>query len=259
MKKIVQNKFIAACLAIAVFAACNKDVEYLAAPLTVSEEMSYVKVIHVAPNFTTLTTLADKVNVLYTTANGMYEKINGTTLAYDNMFPTATNTYVAINSGLIPVRFSIGGVVLADSINFYKTSLTLRPGKKYSYFMTDNVTSSAMFFEDDVPVLTQDQLGIRFVHAILNDTAGKTVDLYSVKNAANLYENVSPTMATGFAQKPFFTNDTLIVRRSGSNFELARINGLTTVRGRSYTVVYRGNGGVTTSTAKPRGLVTYGH
>jgi hypothetical protein len=259
MKKIVQYKFLAAFALVALLAACNKNVEYLAEPVKVNEDMAYLKVIHVAPNFTTLTTLTDKVSVFYTAKNGMYTKINGTTLAYDNMFPTTTTAYAAIISGLVPVRFSIGGVVLADSINFYKTSLTLRPGKKYSYFITDNVTSSAMFFEDDVPVLGQDQIGLRFVHTILNDTAGKTVDLYSVKNAANIYENVGATAATGFEKKPQYSNDTLIVRRAGTNFELARINGLTTIPGRSYSLVYRGNGKVTTSTAKPRGLVVYGH
>lgn len=259
MKKIVQYKFLAAFAIVALLAACNKDVEYLAEPVMVKEGMSYLKVIHVAPNFTTLTTLADKISVFYTAENGMYTKINGTTLAYDNMFPTNVNAYVAINAGLIPIRFSLGGVVLADSINFYKTSLTLLQGKKYSYFITDNVTSSAMFFEDDVPVLGQDQLGFRFVHTILNDTAGKNVDVYSVKNAANIYENVGATMATGFEKKPYYTNDTIIVRRAGTSFELARINGLATVPGRSYSLVYRGNGKVTTSTAKPRGLVVYGH
>ena len=259
MKKIAQYKFLAAFALVALLAACNKDVEFVAEPVMVKEDMAYLKVIHVAPNFTTLTTLADKVSVFYTAENGMYTKINGTTLAYDNMFPTVTTAYVAINSGLIPIRFSIGGVVLADSINFYKTSLTILPGKKYSYFMTDNVTSSAMFFEDDVPVLGQDQISFRFVHTILNDTAGKNVDLYSVKNAGNIYENVGATAATGFEKKPYYTNDTLIVRRAGTSFELARINGLATVPGRSYSLVYRGNGKVTTSTAKPRGLVVYGH
>ncbi len=259
MKKIVQYKLLAAFAIVAIFAACNKDVEYIAEPVSVSEDMAYIKVLHVAPNFTALTTLSDKVSVFYTAANGGYTKINGTTLAYDNMFPTANNTYSAIRSGLVPIRFSLGGVVLADSINFLSTSLTLRANKKYSYFMTDNVTSSAMFFEDDVPVLGQDQISFRFVHAILNDTAGKNVDLYSVKNAGNIYENVGATAATGFEKKPYYTNDTLIVRRSGTNFELARINGLSTVPGRSYSLVYRGNGKVTTSTAKPRGLVVYGH
>ena len=110
-----------------------------------------------------------------------------------------------------------------------------------------------------MPVLGQYQIGLRFVHAILNDTAGKTVDLYSVKNAANIYENVGATAATGFEKKPQYSNDTLIVRRAGTNFELARINGLSTLPGRSYSLVYRGNGKVTTSTAKPRGLVVYGH
>ena len=40
---------------------------------------------------------------------------------------------------------------------------------------------------------------------------------------------------------------------------LATFNGVTFTPGRNYTLVYKGNGAVTTSTAKPRSLFIYGH
>ena len=42
MKKIVQYKFLAAFALVALLAACNKNVEYLAEPVKVKEDMAYI-------------------------------------------------------------------------------------------------------------------------------------------------------------------------------------------------------------------------
>lgn len=259
MRKILQHKFLTAAVLLVFLSACSKKVEYIAEPNS-ADGKAYIKLLHVAPNFTTLTGLTDKVSVFYTAPTGMYTKITGTTLAYDSYFPTTTNTYVALDPGTHTLRFSIGGVVLADSINFYNTQVQLEAGKKYSYFLTDNIKSNAMFLADNVPAVDTNSIALRFVHAILNDTAGKAVDVYSKRNNAVIFSSRNAATSSDFATFAYTSvSDTLVVRRAGTSFALATLNGFSSTKGRSYSIVYKGNGAVTTTTAKPRSLAVYGH
>jgi hypothetical protein len=117
-----------------------------------------------------------------------------------------------------------------------------------------------MFLQDDLLALGTTQIGMRFVHAIWNDTAAKNVDIFSVRNNATIFSGRSAGSASTFTPLNYFTtSDTLIVRRAGTTFALATLNSATFTPGRNYTLVYKGNGAVTTSTARPRSLFIYGH
>ncbi len=257
MKKIFQNNFLTAVAVLFLFAACNKDVTYLANPVS-SDNNAFVKIVHASPNFATVWGYADNINV-YNAQSTTVAKINGTTLAYDKYFPTTTNPYFAIAAGRQDFKFCIGGVFLADSINFYNASADLTAGGHYTYVVTDNLkTSGGILLSDAIPALDTKTYGLRFVHAITNDTAGKTIDIFSTRNNAVIFTGQAAVSSTDFLTLNYTTtSDTLIVRRAGTTFELARVNGFVPTPGRSYTMLYRGNGAVTLSTGKPRGVIMY--
>jgi hypothetical protein len=260
MKQILKYKLLAALTVVVLLAACNKDTTYLANPV-VNNNNAFVKIVHAAPNFSTAWGgIADAVNVFYTADNGMFTKINGTTLAYDKYYPTTTNPYFQIAPATQSLRFSVGGVLLADSINFYSTKVRVEAGNHYTYIITDSLKNGGMFLFDVMPTLDTKTYGLRLVHAITNDTAGKTIDVFSSRVQANIFSASAATTASGFISLPTSTlNDTLIIRRAGTTFELARVNGFGGVAGRSYTMIYRGNGAVAPSvtTGKPRGAIIY--
>ena len=110
---------------------------------------------------------------------------------------------------------------------------------------------------------TKPELGfynIRFVHTVLNDTLGKTIDIYSTRNAKNIFTAVKPSSVTSYSKYPFnsLLSDTLYVRRSGTLINLATLNGQIFADQRTYTLYYRGNGSLTTG-IKARSLATYIH
>ena len=88
------------------------------------------------------------------------------------------------------------------------------------------------------------------IHAVLNDTLGKNVDVYSTRLNANIFSNIAPGTTTAFVSEPYnFVSDTIIVKRAGINFELARISTVATPiqRQRAYTLIYKGNAANTTA------------
>jgi hypothetical protein len=93
---------------------------------------------------------------------------------------------------------------------------------------------------------------------ILNDTAGKKVDVYSFRQAANIFSGFSPGAVTDYLPftTGFFTLDTISIRRTGTGFELARINGITYGKNRLYTILFKGNPGSTSGT-KGRSALIY--
>ena len=85
-----------------------------------------------------------------------------------------------------------------------------------------------MFLQDDLLSLGSTQIGMRFVHAIWNDTAAKNVDIFSVRNNATIFSGRSAGSASTFTPLNYFTtSDTLIVRRAGTTFALATLNSAT--------------------------------
>jgi hypothetical protein len=128
--------------------------------------------------------------------------------------------------------------------------------------MTDSVLtateSKQIFLQDNFVLSDTTHFTIRLAHTILNDTIGKNIDVYSMRLGANMFSNVSPGTVTPFVSEPYnFISDTLIVRRAGSPFELARLSTVAVpiARQRAYTLVYKGTP-VSTGT-KPRSLVFF--
>jgi hypothetical protein len=251
---------LATCVAMS---GCKKD-PGTKAPLLENQNDAYVRVIHVAPSFRQIFSNRDTFNVYAGSA-----RINSPFLTYNSFFPGSTvDNYVALPAGNQLFRFSVPGVVNYDSVTLYSFTKNLLPGQRYSLIITDSIKNTneaaQMWLRDDYTVPVPGQFGIRFVNAVINDTAGKTVDLYSVKLKGNMFTNVKGFSATGFHYYNTTLNaDTLIVRRSGvTTWELARLPLIGTnapipySSQHVYTYIYRGDTKLTTGT-KGRGLTSY--
>jgi len=264
MKKSLQHIIFGALVLVVGLAACNKDTTYVADPVTLSSS-AYIKFLHVSPSLATITGQADNVTLLnLDLKSNTYSKLTGTPLTYERYFPTTTNVYAAVTAGLKTIKFSLAAISQKDSVELFLKKVQADAGKYYSFIITDSIKSAslskAMFLQDDILTLGSSQIGMRFVHAIWNDTAAKNVDIFSIRNNATIFSGRSAGSASSFAPLNYFTtNDTLIVRRAGTTFALASLNGVGFTPGRNYTLVYKGNGAVTTATAKPRSLFVYGH
>lgn len=264
MKKSLQYIFFGALVLVVGLPACNKDTTYIADPVS-SSSNAYIKFLHVSPSLATITGQADNITILnFNKVSNTFNKLTGTPLAYEKYFPTTTNAYASVPAGQQTIKFSLAAVSQIDSAELFLKMVKTESGKYYSFIITDSIKSTTisktMFLQDDLLSLASAQIGMRFVHAIWNDTADKNVDLFSVRNNATIFSSRSAGSASTFTPLNYFsTSDTLIVRRAGTSFALASLNGVSFTPGRNYTLVYKGNGTVTTSTAKPRSLLIYGH
>jgi hypothetical protein len=219
---------------------------------------AFIKIIHFAPAFRLATNNSDSVNFFL---NG--RKVNGSFLTFGSMFPSTTNLYAAVPAGATSIKISTNGLLVSDSIAVTTLNKFLVPGRYYSLIITDSILNAydnkQIFTMDNFVLSDTNTFTMRFVHAILNDTAGKNVDIYSTRRAGNIFANVSPGTVTEFTQQPYnFVTDTLIVRRAGGSFELARLTTAANplARQRAYTLVYKGTPGTTTA-PKGRALITY--
>jgi hypothetical protein len=242
--------------------SCNKKTDILGTYVS-SKGLAYVKIIHAAPTFRQVTnTWRDSFNVY---ANGI--KVNATFLTYNSAFPSS-NPYYAVPAGPQSIRIALQGSALnPDSVTLASFNKTLEANSYYSFIVTDSLlkgNEAKQIFIKDVFALTDTgHFTLRFVHALLNDTLNKNVDIFSVLYNKNIFSDIAPGTVTGFINLPFTTaSETLIVRRPGSTFELARLSPASFGRAKAYTIVYRGLPGTAfNSTTAPRGrnLIQYSH
>lgn len=255
MLPTIKKYLLFATIGMVAMTGCDKEIVEEAPTQLMTGENSYIKVVHLSPNFTTVTGQPEALNFIVSGA-----KVNSAPVAYNAMFPLQTTGYLGITSGLHWFKVSRPGVNTNDSITIHTFQKLMEPGQRYSYIITDSVKSNnekaAMLLEDNFNVPVPGNYGVRFVHAVHSDTAGKTVDVYSFRRKANIFTNIKIGTATGFVEFGPAGTDTLSVRRSGTTNELTRFNGIPFSSTRVYTVVYRGLTTATTGT-KARGLMYY--
>lgn len=261
MKKITFYHSVIAAIIFTVF-ACTKDNTMQAGFQTNDGTGAYLRVIHVAPSFRAVFNQADSFNVF---VNG--SKVNGSFLTYASMFPASTsnNAYFTVPSGSATVKFSVAGTVNPDSIAIVSFPATLSAATWYTMLVTD---SSRILLDDSYTKPAAGVATLRFINTVMNDTAGKAVDIYSKGLGTNLFSNVKPGgQPTAFINTPAINpipanvvglTDTLIVRRAGTTFALAQLNGTSFLFQRAYTLYYRGSGSLTSGT-KARTLSSYVH
>ncbi len=259
MKKIT---LYISCLALGVvtlFTACEKDTAKIAG-FTTTEGNAFLRVAHAAPSFRSIFNAPDSFNVY---VNG--SKVNAPFITYASVFPTTSNTYFAVAPGLQQIKISVHGFnsIQPDSTLITNFTKVFQAGQYYTLLITDSIKSvkdsAQMFLPDAYSKPSPGNYGLRFVHAVLNDTAGKNIDVFSTRRNANIYNNIKPGTITSFSSLAYNTqlNDTLYVRRAGTLFNLS-----SAVFGagnqRVYTIVYRGNGDLTTTT-KARLMASFVH
>ena len=248
------------------FNACTRDLT-LKSEVSTTDGSSFLRIINVSPNFRSIYNQQDTFSILI---NG--NKVSGNTpgaaaiLTYGSSFPAINtlNGYFAVAPGSQAIKFTVSGVITPDSIPIATFTKTFVANQAYTFFITDSIKSTsdaAQIFVADT--YTKPDLGfysVRFVHAVLNDTAGKSIDIYSARNAKNIFTGLKPSAVTTYSSYPFnaLLSDTLYVRRSGTLINLATLNGQIFANQRTYTLYYRGDGNLTTGT-KGRALATYIH
>jgi hypothetical protein len=295
MKKYFGSLFIIAG-SLLFITSCKKSDKYVAKRLPITNN-AYLRIVHVAPNLATVLGVADNFHIyindpkingpafVYATTTANLANAAGTTVATYPTTVTAfpaqavnTDTYIAVATGTENIRLSLVGKNLVDSITFVKLPVTLGTGQYYTLFITDNIRDG----QTAPQILTQDffakpdtgSYSLRFAHMVLNDTAGKNVDVYSTKQAATIFANIAPGAVTGFLNfkiSPTIPSipDTIVIRRAGTLNELTRYppnvyggvavtSSITPVsytnNQRVYTLIYKGNASVTTG-AKARSVI----
>lgn len=243
-----------------VFTSCEKQADRTANYTTV-EGKAFIRVIHASPSFRQVFNAPDSINIYVNN-----EKVNGPLITYGGLFPTAATTgfgYIAVPTGLQTVKVTVAGRVTPDSIQLAVLTNQATAGQRYSIILTDNIKStrdsSKMILPDNITQPTTGNYRIRFVNAIAADTAGTTVSIFSTRRNGNIFNSIAPGQVVDFQTLPFNSqlSDTLYVRRPGSTFNLATLNGASFGNQRSYTIIYRGYGGTVTTGTKGRTLVTY--
>ena len=244
--------------AIVLLGSCSEKLE-LVAPTASPDGYAFIKFSHFAPNFRQVTNGRDSINVYVNEF-----KINGAFMTYGSLFPSANNLYASVPAGTPQsIRITVNGVTTPDSITLATYTKTMVAGSYYSFIFTDSLLtaneSKQIFVQDKFVISDTNNFTIRIVHGILNDTLGKTVDVYSTRLGTNMFSNVSPGTISAFITQPYnFVADTLIVRRPGSLFRLATLStaSIPFNRQRAYTLMYKGTPNLTTG-AKARSLVTF--
>lgn len=252
--------FMIAGLAALALVACNRDYKtnapYSAPPAT----SAYIKIIDASPSFRTLSGKPDSFNVY---VNGA--KVNATFLTYGGLYPTITSTYATVPAGQQSIRLSLNGVNTSDSVTITTIQKNLTAGMYYTFIVTDSVNSnrdsSRIFVRDSFPTPAAGPgfIYLRLANAVMNDTAGTMIDLYSARRNQVLFTKVNIGQVTSFSSFPTTMGvlDTFYVRRTGTNAVLAKlIQTNTFVDQRYYTFVYAGDTKLTSGT-KAKGLTYF--
>ena len=286
MKKYSIYSIIIVAAACITVSACKRDFIIKTGFTTADSSLAYVKIVDASPYFRQVTGAADSFNVFF---NGA--KVNSPFITYNSLFPISvnasgtagnliTNTYLAIAPGQQTIKLSVAGVVNPDSIAILSFTKTLVAGRMYSLLVTDSIKST----RDSAQVFVQDFwtqpapgfINVRLAHLVLNDTAGKLVDVFSYAQGTTILNNVKPGQVTPFTGigYNFQTPDTFYITRPlpiqtpalspylpvSQRTVLAKLlfTPISTgaVQQRTFTLYFKGDGNMTTG-AKARSLASY--
>ncbi|MDE3126106.1 MAG: DUF4397 domain-containing protein [Bacteroidota bacterium] len=280
MKHTIIKIFLLFTFFAAIF-ACKKTFIINTPYQVLDSSKAYLKIVHASPFFRQVTGAQDSFNIYM----GNIRLNNTPFLTYNGIFPNAvnptssniTNTYMAVAAGLQQFHFSLPGVVNQDSIQLFSFSKILNPGSFYTLLITDSILSkrdsSKIFIQDIFSTPLQGNISLRFIHAVLNDTIGKTVDIFSYARNATILTKITPDSTTAFQTLGYNTGviDTFYVTRSLATGQpsntplanrtiLAKLPFATNTTGaapqRVFTLYYKGDG-TTIVGKKPRTLASY--
>lgn len=251
------RRFIIAGMALlAGLTACKKEFTIHSTEESTSGK-AYLKIVHASTNLDTFN--------LYVGAT----KVNGAAITYNGIFPVSgVNSYLTIEPGTQKVELFKPGVLVGDSISLQSFTDNFEAGKYYTFILT---SAGQIFTEDAFPKPDSGMIDVRFIHTVLNDTTGKTVDLYSGRHGI-VAAGLNPGELSDYVPVPYDVNvkDTLYVTRSAPAgtpvWKRTVFASMTVTTGnlanltvqRSFSVIFKGSIS-TTSGTKARSLIGYVH
>lgn len=259
---------ILTCVLASGYISCKRDYT-MKSPALTTQGKSFLKIVDASPNFRNIFNFPDSFNVIIN-GNKITSYTPGTSvlMTFGAIFPTVSSGYgyVAIDPGTAIVKLSVG-ITNPDSVQIATFTKTFVADKYYTFLITDAVSatrdSAKMFIQDTYSPVPAGYYNLRFIHAVLNDTAGKAVDIWSTRANRYIWTNIKPDSITSFSQWAYnpILNDTLYVRRSGDRtIALDTLNAASFANQRTYTLYYRGDGNSNlSSNTKKRHLATYVH
>jgi len=259
---------IVTCVMVTGYYSCKRDYT-MKSPVHATDGKAYLKIVNASPNFRNVFNKPDSFNVL---VNGnkitAYTPSSTVLMTYGSVFPTTSSAYgyVAIDPGVSTIKLSLG-TTNPDSIQIVTLTKTFLPDKYYTFMITDAVSpnrdSAKMFIADVYNPVPAGYYNLRFIHAVLNDTIGQAIDIWSTRANRYVWTNIKADSITSFAQWAYnpILNDTFIVRRSGTPaIVLDTLSNVNFSNQRTYTLYYRGDGTISVnSNLKKRRLATYLH
>ncbi len=164
--------------------------------------------------------------------------INGATIAYGASFPANAYGFAVMGAGN---NFLIKDTLSTSTQAPISFQPNLEAGKNYTIFVYDTSTApKQLTVETNIVVPTDTTARLRFANLQYSVVARPAVDVFSVKRQSNIFTNISKAQVTDFIPYASASNDTLIVRETGTNVTVAQLNGINPTLKRSYTVVLRG-------------------
>jgi hypothetical protein len=237
MKSLMNIKSITIALAsMIMLAACEKEYKSILTEETNLSNTAFVKFHNAIINSNRTYIYSDMV------------PLNGATIAYGGLFPSLSPSYTALAAGTraIAIRDT-----LAPSTQYpISFNAPMTAGTFYTIFAYDSLNAPQYkVIQDNIQVFNDTAARVRFANFPFSTTAMPNVDIFSQKQQANIFTNISTAAVTDFISFRANISDTLYVRPTGTTNNLTQLNGLVATAKRNYTVIFRGSYRSTTGTA----------
>lgn len=237
MKSLMNIKSIAIALAsIIVLAACEKEYKSILTEETNLGNTAFVKFHNAIINSNRTYIYSDLV------------PLNGATIAYGGLFPALSPSYAALAAGTRNI--AIRDTLVPSTQYPISFSAPMIGGNYYTIFAYDSLNAPKFrLIQDNIQVFNDTAARIRFANFPFSTTAIPNVDIFSQKQQANIFTNISTAAVTDFIMFRANISDTLYVRPTGTTNNLTQLNGLVASAKRNYTLIFRGSYRSTTGTA----------
>jgi len=229
MKSLMNIKSITIALAsMIMLAACEKEYKSILTEETNLGNTAFVKFHNAIINSNRTYIYSDLV------------PLNGATIAYGGLFPSLSPSYTALAAGTraIAIRDT-----LAPSTQYpISFNAPMTAGTFYTIFAYDSLNAPKYkVIQDNIQVFNDTAARVRFANFPYSTTAMPNVDIFSQKQQANIFTNISTAAVTDFISFRANISDTLYVRPTGTTNNLTQLNGLVATAKRNYTVIFRGS------------------
>jgi len=229
MKSLMNIKSITIALAsMIMLAACEKEYKSILTEETNLGNTAFVKFHNAIINSNRTYIYSDMV------------PLNGATIAYGGLFPSLSPSYTALAAGTraIAIRDT-----LAPSTQYpISFNAPMTAGTFYTIFAYDSLNAPQYkVIQDNIQVFNDTAARVRFANFPYSTTAMPNVDIFSQKQQANIFTNISTAAVTDFISFRANISDTLYVRPTGTTNNLTQLNGLVATAKRNYTVIFRGS------------------